>query len=139
MDFGQLWDIWVQLWLRKWIWSTFQLDHQVNPENRHCKYSKKAAVSEFAKIGRSPPFLDWSTKKEIFLFNRPGLKGLKNFIIQNGKKVMNKILSRLEIFKQTHNKLTLAEKTEYEKIAKKELGKPTTTYSETIEQNIRVR
>ena len=47
---------------KKWVSPIFQPDHQVNPENRPSKDSKTAAVSEFAKIGRSHPFLDWPIK-----------------------------------------------------------------------------
>lgn len=38
-----------------------------------------------------------------------GLKVLKTFIIQDDKKIIEKILFRLEEFKQANNKLTLAE------------------------------
>ena len=59
-------EIWSILWLlgpilaKKWVSPTFQLDHQVNPENRPSKDFKTGAVSEMANIVRSPPFLDWS-------------------------------------------------------------------------------
>ena len=76
MDFGQLWDFWVQLWPKKWVWPNFQPDHQANPEIRPSKYSKIAAVLEFSKIGRSPSFFGWSSEEVIFLFDRFELKGL---------------------------------------------------------------
>ena len=75
--------------------------------------------------------LDLHPKKEIFLFDSFGLKGLKSFTIQGDKKLINKILLGLEKFIQAGNKFTLVERnfsrTEYEKIAKKELGKLSTT------------
>ena len=55
MDFGQIWEFWVQFWPNKWVSPTFRPDHQVNPGNRPSKDSKTAAVSEFAIIGQSPP------------------------------------------------------------------------------------
>ena len=75
--------------------------------------------------------LDLHLKKGILLlfvnFVSFGLKVLKTFIIQDDKKIIDKILFRLEEFKQANNKLTLAEtnfsRAEYEKIAKNELGK----------------
>ena len=55
MDFEQFWGFGVQFCPKKWVSPTFQSDRQVNPENRPSKDSKTAAVSDFAKIGRSPP------------------------------------------------------------------------------------
>ena len=43
-------------------------------------------------------------KKEMLLFESFGFKGLKNFIIQDDKKIINKIFDRLEKFKQADNK-----------------------------------
>ena len=44
-------------------------------------------------------------KKEMLLLESFGFKGLKNFIIQDDKKIINKIFVRLEKFKQADNKL----------------------------------
>ena len=49
-------------------------------------------------------------KKEIFLFESFGLKGIKNVTIQDNRKIINKILFGLERSKQTDRKLTLVEK-----------------------------
>ena len=45
----------------KWVSPNFLPDHQVNPENRPSKDSKTADILDFAIIGRSSPFLNWST------------------------------------------------------------------------------
>ena len=41
-------------------------------------------------------FLDLHPKKEVFLFDSFGFKGFKEFIIQAGKKLLNKILFGIE-------------------------------------------
>ena len=54
------------------------------------------------------------------------MKGLKNFLIQDDKNMITKILFGIEKFKQGDSKLPVVEtkfsRTEYEKIAKRELG-----------------
>ena len=58
----------------------FQPNHQVNPENRPFKDSKIAAISEFAIIGQSPPFLDWSISVRK-LSNKLNYSNLKNKVM----------------------------------------------------------
>ena len=48
---------------------TFQPDNQVNPENRPSKDFKTASASEFAKIGRSPAYFDWSIRTNCMSFH----------------------------------------------------------------------
>ena len=55
MNFRQFGGFGTQFCPKKWVSPTFQPDRQVNPEDRPSKDSKTAAVSDFAKIGRSPP------------------------------------------------------------------------------------
>ena len=45
-------------------------------------------------------FLDLHPKKEIFLLDSFGFEGFKGFIIQNDKKLLNKILFGIENFKK---------------------------------------
>ena len=40
--------------------------------------------------------LNISPSKEIFLFNSFGTEGLKNFIIQDDRKIINKVLKGIE-------------------------------------------
>ena len=65
-------------------------------------------------------FLDLHQKKEIFLFDSFGFEGLKKFIIDNDRKLLNKVLFNLNRFKQNDRKITLISITfsmqEYEKI-----------------------
>ena len=42
---------WAQFCFKKWASSTFQPDHQVNPENRPSKDPKSVGLLEFAIIG----------------------------------------------------------------------------------------
>ena len=48
-----------------------------------------------------------SQKKDIFFFDSFGLDGLKAFIIQDDKKVIEKVLFGTEEMKRTDNKITL--------------------------------
>ena len=70
-------------------------------------------------------FLDLHPKKEIFLFDSFGFEGLKKFIIDNDKKLLNKVLFNLNNFKKTDRKITLISlkfsMREYEKISDKQL------------------
>ena len=65
-------------------------------------------------------FLDLHQKKEIFLFDSFGFEGFKKFIIDDDKKLLNKILFNLQKFKKSDRKITLISLTfsmkEYEKI-----------------------
>ena len=70
-------------------------------------------------------FLDLHPKKEIFLFDSFGFEGLKKFIIDNDKKLLNKVLYNLNNFKKSDRKITLISlkfsMREYEKISDKQL------------------
>ena len=70
-------------------------------------------------------FLDLHPKKEIFLFDSFGFEGLKKFIIDNDKKLLNKVLFNLNNFKKSDRKITLISlkfsMREYEKISDKQL------------------
>ena len=74
-------------------------------------------------------FLDLHKKKDIFLFDSFGFEGLKKFIIDNDKKLLNKVLFNLNKFGKNDHKITLISLTfsmrEYEKI--KDLKKLRTT------------
>ena len=65
-------------------------------------------------------FLDLHQKKDIFLFDSFGFEGLKKFIIDNDKKLLNKVLFNLNKFRKNDRKITLISLTfsmrEYEKI-----------------------
>ena len=65
-------------------------------------------------------FLDLHQKKDIFLFDSFGFEGLKKFIIDNDKKLINKVLFNLNKFGKNDCKITLISLTfsmeEYEKI-----------------------
>ena len=65
-------------------------------------------------------FLDLHQKKEIFLFDSFGFEGLKKFIIDNDRKLLNKVLFNLNKFGKNDRKITLISLTfsmrEYEKI-----------------------
>ena len=52
-------------------------------------------------------FLDLHPKKEIFLFGSFGFEGFKNFIVDNDKKVLNKVLFGLHKFEKSDRKITL--------------------------------
>lgn len=51
--------------------------------------------------------LNISPSKEIFLFNSFGIEGLKNFIIQDDRKIITKVLKGIEKMKTEDSKLTL--------------------------------
>ena len=65
-------------------------------------------------------FLDLHHKKEIFLFDSFGFQGFKKFIIDNDRKVLNKVLFGLNKFQKSDHKITLISvkfsMSEYEKI-----------------------
>ena len=75
-------------------------------------------------------FLDLHQKKEIFLFDSFGFEGFKKFIIDNDKKILNKILFNLEKFQKNDRKITLISTRfsmrEYEKIKDMKQLKTTT-------------
>ena len=75
-------------------------------------------------------FLDLHPKKEIFLFDSFGFEGFKKFIIDNDKKVLNKVLFGLHKFKKNNQKITLISlrfsMSEYEKIKNTKQLKTTT-------------
>ena len=51
--------------------------------------------------------LDIEPKAEIFFFDSFGFDGFKNFIIQDGRKVIEKILFEIKQMARTDNKITL--------------------------------
>ena len=53
-------------------------------------------------------FLNLHPKKEIFLFDNLGFEGFKQFIIQNDKKVLYKILFGMEKLKNLITRLCLS-------------------------------
>ena len=75
-------------------------------------------------------FLDIHPKKEIFLFDSFGFEGLKKFIIDNDKKLLNKVLFNLNKFEKSDRKITLISikfsMREYEKIKDTKQLKTTT-------------
>ena len=75
-------------------------------------------------------FLDLHQKKEIFLFDSFGFEGFKKFIIDNDKKVLNKVLFGLNKFQKSDRKITLIlikfSMSEYEKIKDTKQLKTTT-------------
>ena len=68
-------------------------------------------------------FLELHTKKEIFLFDSFGFEGFKEFILDDDRNILNKILYGIEKFDKKDNKVTLItlkfSMLEYEKIRKK--------------------
>ena len=75
-------------------------------------------------------FLDLHPKKEIFLFDNFGFEGFKKFIIDNDKRVLNKVLLGLNKFEKSDRKITLISvkfsMSEYEKIKDTKQLKTTT-------------
>ena len=75
-------------------------------------------------------FLDLHQKKEIFLFDSFGFEGFKKFIIDNDRKVLNKVLFGLNKFQKSDRKITLISLKfsirEYEKIKDTKQLKTTT-------------
>ena len=75
-------------------------------------------------------FLDLHQKKEIFLFDGFGFEGFKKFIIDNDRKVLNKVLFGLNKFQKSDHKITLISikfsMSEYEKIKDTKQLKTTT-------------
>ena len=75
-------------------------------------------------------FLDLHPKKEIFLFDSFGFEGLKKFIIDDDKKILNKVLFNLHKFGKNDRKITLISlkfsMREYEKIKDTKQLKTTT-------------
>ena len=75
-------------------------------------------------------FLDLHPKKEIFLFDSFGFEGFKKFIIDNNKRVLNKVLFGLNKFEKRDRKITLISvkfsRSEYEKIKDTKQLKTTT-------------
>ena len=65
-------------------------------------------------------FLDLHERKEIFLFDSFGFEGFKEFVIDNDRNILNKILFGVEKFQKKDNKITLItlkfSMNEYEKI-----------------------
>ena len=68
-------------------------------------------------------FLRFTYKKEIFLFDSFGFEGFKEFILDDDRNILNKILYGIEKFDKKDNKVTLItlkfSMLEYEKIRKK--------------------
>ena len=68
-------------------------------------------------------FLELHTKKEIFLFDSFGFEGFKEFILDDDRNILNKILYGIEKFDKKDNKVTLItlkfSMLEYEKIRNK--------------------
>ena len=75
-------------------------------------------------------FLDLHQKKEIFLFDSFGFEGFKKFIINNDRKLLNKVLFNLDKFQKSDRKITLISlkfsMQEYEKIKDTKQLKTTT-------------
>ena len=75
-------------------------------------------------------FLDLHPKKEIFLFDSFGFEGFKKFIIDNDRKVLNKVLFGLNKFQKSDHKIILISvkfsMSEYEKIKDTKQLKTTT-------------
>ena len=75
-------------------------------------------------------FLDLHQKKEIFLFDSFGFEGFKKFIIDNDRKVLNKVLFGLNKFQKSDHKITLISvkfsMSDYEKIKDTKQLKTTT-------------
>ena len=75
-------------------------------------------------------FLDLHQKKEIFLFDSFGFEGFKKFIIDNDRKLLNKVLFNLDKFQKSDRKITLISlkfsMQEYEKIKDTKQLKTTT-------------
>ena len=65
-------------------------------------------------------FLDLHPKKEIFLFDRFGFEGFKEFLLQDNRKTLKKILYRIKKIEKKDKKVTIITLTfsmnEYEKI-----------------------
>ena len=66
--------------------------------------------------------LDIGPRNDIFFFDSFGLDGLKHFIIQDDKKIVDKILIRIEQMNKTDQKITLC-KIKFNLGACKELSK----------------
>ena len=75
-------------------------------------------------------FLDLHEKKEIFLFDSFDFEGFKEFVIDNDRNILNKILFGIEKFRKKDNKITLItlkfSMNEYEKIKNGHRLRPTT-------------
>ena len=75
-------------------------------------------------------FLDLHERKEIFLFDSFGFGGFKEFVIDNDRNVLNKILFGIEKFQKRDEKITLVSlkfsMKEYEKIKNVHCLRPTT-------------
>ena len=75
-------------------------------------------------------FLDLHQKKETFLFDSFGFEGFKKFIIDNDRKVLNKVLFGLNKFQKSDHKITLISvkfsMSDYEKIKDTKQLKTTT-------------
>ena len=71
-----------------------------------------------------------TSKKEIFLFDSFGFEGFKKFIINNDRKLLNKVLFNLDKFQKSDRKITLISlkfsMQEYEKIKDTKQLKTTT-------------
>ena len=52
-------------------------------------------------------FLDLHPKKEIFLFDSFGFDGFKEFLLQDDKKTLNKILYGIKKFEKKDSKITV--------------------------------
>ena len=52
-------------------------------------------------------FLDLHEKKEIFLFDSFGFEGFKEFVLNDDKNILNKILYGLEKFQKKDSKITI--------------------------------
>ena len=75
-------------------------------------------------------FLNLHKKKEIFLFDSFGFEGFKEFVIDNDRNILNKVLYGIEKFQKKDNKITLITLTfsmnEYKKIKNGHRLRPTT-------------
>ena len=124
-------------------------DHDLNdtfvsvfPSNRTSKFINHSAMISFKK-GKYPfviantdssekggthqwSILDIEPKTDIFFFDSFGIDGLKHFIVQDDKKIIEKILFGTEKMTRTDSKITLCKiqfnLSAYKNLSKKELN-----------------
>ena len=85
------------------------IDHASMISQKKGKYPFVIAKTDSSSKGGTHwwSILDIETKTHIFFFNSFGIDGLKNFIIQDDKKVIEKILFWTDQMKRTDDKVKL--------------------------------
>ena len=85
------------------------IDHASMISQKKGKYPFVIAKTDSSSKGGTHwwSILDIETKTHIFFFNSFGIDGLKNFIIQDDKKVIEKILFLTDQMKRTDDKVKL--------------------------------